>query len=88
MKYLIMAIMFLVGCTSQMPPAPNPAPSACAAPELQGLVGQPAAALQTMRFGSTVRILRPGTAITMDYLEGRLNIDIGRDEVIRRVYCG
>lgn len=85
MKHCGIAIILLTGCTAQ---TPIPAQSTCAAPQLQGLVGQPAATLQTMRFGSATRILRPGMAVTMDYLESRLNIEIGKTEVISRVYCG
>lgn len=60
----------------------------CGAAELQSLVGQPAAVLQTMRFAGPVRVLRPGEAVTMDYSAGRLNIEIDAAEVIARVACG
>ena len=88
MKLHIMALMLLAGCVPQMQPAPKPAPTTCAAPQLQGLLGQPATKLQVMRFASQVRIILRGTAVTMDYLENRLNIEIDADENISRVYCG
>ena len=88
MKLHIVALVLLAGCVAQMQPAPKPAPTTCAAPRLQGLLGQSATKLQAMRFASQVRIIRRGTAVTMDYLENRLNIEIDADENISRVYCG
>ena len=61
--------------------------NACGAAELQGLVGQPASVLQTMKFALETRVIRPGTAVTMDYRPDRLNIDIDAGERIARVYC-
>jgi len=61
--------------------------NACGAAELQGLVGQPASVLRTMKFGLDTRIIRPETVVTMDYRPDRLNIDIDAGERITRVYC-
>lgn len=61
--------------------------STCGADALQGLVGQPASVLQTMRFAQETRIIRPDTAVIMDYRADRLNIDIDRNERISRVHC-
>jgi hypothetical protein len=69
-------------------PGPVPPAGSCGASDLQRLVGQPASLLQTMRFAQPVRILRPGMAVTMDYSEDRLNIEIDGAEVIVRVGCG
>ncbi len=68
-------------------PVPDPALDACGAGELQGLVGQPASVLTTMKFRLDTRILRPGMAVTMDFRPDRLNIDIDAGEKITRVYC-
>ncbi len=94
MKPMIMALAlcgFAVACVPEFVPAPGlpPAPveNACGADALQGLVGQPASVLETMRFGTETRIIRPGTAVTMDYRPDRLNIDIDAREWITRVYC-
>lgn len=65
----------------------EPIENACGALELQGLVGQSARVLETMRFGTEVRIIRPGTAVTMDFRAERLNIEIDAVERITRVYC-
>jgi hypothetical protein len=83
---MLVAAATLAACMPQ-PPA-LPPDSACGAPELQGLVGQPAAVLQTMRFGVQVRILRPGDAMTEDYSPARLNIMIDAVERIAEVRCG
>lgn len=85
MRYLAL-ILLLAGCVPE--PAANPVAGGCGAQDLAALVGQPAAVLDAMRFGQVVRIIRPGMAVTMDYLETRLNIEIDAAEVIVRVSCG
>lgn len=60
----------------------------CAAKELQHLVGQSASVLDTMRFGTVVRIERPGDIHTMEYSAERTRIIIGEDGRIARVICG
>jgi hypothetical protein len=55
---------------------------------LQDLVGQSETVLQNMKFGSPVRITHPGMAVTMDYREDRLNIEIDEAGTIFRVACG
>ncbi len=36
----------------------------------------------------TARVLKPGQMVTMEYLEGRLNIDVDARNVISNVRCG
>jgi Peptidase inhibitor I78 family len=79
-------VLVLAACQPEV--APEPIVGTCGATELQDLVGQPQTVLQTMRFGQTMRVIRPGMAVTMDYSEGRLNIWIGEDGLIERVTCG
>jgi hypothetical protein len=79
------AILFMAACQPVMPDGPDL--STCGADALQGLVGQPASVLQTMRFGQETRIIRPGMAVTMDYRPDRLNIEIDASERIARVHC-
>ncbi len=67
---------------------PTPPAGTCGAPDLQYLVGQPETVLQTMKFAGPVRIIQPGMAVTMDYSESRLNIEIDRSGRIDRVTCG
>ena len=76
----------LAACQPVEPAGPDLA--TCGADALQGLVGQPAAVLETMKFGQETRIIRPDTAVTMDFRENRLNIDIDGAEMIARVRCG
>ena len=93
MRFLAVMILLLGACV----PAPVPPPilppgqgaaAACGAKDLQGLVGRPAWVLMFMKFGQTVRIIRPGMAVTMDYSAERLNIEIDPVERIAAVYCG
>jgi len=36
----------------------------------------------------TVRTLAPGQAVTREYAEGRLNLQLGADRRLARAYCG
>lgn len=74
-------------CVPEDGAQPGPVENACGAAELQYLVGRPASVLETMRFGVETRILRPDTAMTMDFRAERLNISIDAAEKINRVYC-
>lgn len=90
------ALLLLAACVTEggSGPAPGPAPDpapvadACGASGLQGLVGQQASTLDTMRFAQRMRVIRPGQMVTMDYSEARLNIAVDEAERITRVYCG
>jgi hypothetical protein len=82
------AFGLLVACLPLEPEPPvGPDLATCGADALQGLVGQSASVLQTMKFGQETRIIRPGMAVTMDYRPDRLNIEIDRAERIVRVHC-
>jgi hypothetical protein len=88
---LLVLPLALIGCVPEpAPPVTDPTPmeDACGASGLQDLVGQSAKKLEVMRFAHTVRIIRPGMAVTMDYSAERLNIEINAAEVISRVNCG
>lgn len=92
-SYALFALALVV--TACVPPEPgpqypvDPLPlDACGAADLQDLVGQRAKVLETMRFGQTTRIIRPGMAVTMDFVANRLNIWIAEGDVIERVTCG
>ena len=60
----------------------------CGAADLQDLVGKPGAVLDGMRFSQDLRVLQPGTAVTMDYSADRLNIRLDARDVIVEVSCG
>jgi hypothetical protein len=78
------ATLALAACVPQTPP-PDPD---CGAADLQTLVGQPASMLDTMKFSQAVRVIRPGMAVTMDYVAERLNIETDAASRITRVTCG
>jgi hypothetical protein len=83
---LLCVPLFLAACVEPMP-LPEPVADECGASELQYLVDQPGEVLDGMRFSQEVRIIQPGTAVTMDYRADRLNILLDRRDVIERVYC-
>jgi len=89
MKQIVLALaapLALAACLAEEPAA-TPDPDQCGASALQGLVGQPQAVLDTMRFAEGTRIITPGMAVTMDYRPDRLNIEIGDSGLIERVHC-
>lgn len=89
MKHLSAALLcapfVLSACVTTVPPSTGP--DECRASELQYLVGKPAVLLDGMRFSQEVRVIQPGTAVTMDYRPERLNITINDFDQIERVYC-
>lgn len=87
----IFAAVTLVGCAEPRPdPRPDPVdPGTCGADQLQFLVGQNEGVLAAMTFrAGTVRVIRPGMAVTMDYRSDRLNLELDRTGRIVRVFCG
>ena len=74
-------------CTPRLPES-NPEFGQCGAAGYQHLVGQDRAVLQTMRFGTNVRILEPNSPATTDYRVDRLNILIDDSGRIKSVSCG
>ena len=63
-------------------------PDTCGAAGLRGLVGQPAEALDAMRFSQPVRIVRPGQPVTLDFNAQRLTVETDGDGLIGRLSCG
>ncbi|SFT87836.1 I78 family peptidase inhibitor [Halomonas saccharevitans] len=94
--------LLLAGCTggSTTPdPAPAPPPpgvaagDACDAEALQDRVGQRFTAtlgqtLQAKSGATTLRVLRPGTAATLDYRQDRLNVRLDERDLIAAIDCG
>ena len=77
----------LVGCVAASPPL-SPAADACGAAQLQGLVGQPATALQAIRFSQPMRVIGPDMMVTQEYNAARLNMYLDDAGMISRVVCG
>lgn len=59
----------------------------CPADELQGLIGKTYAE-GLVEYEGRIRVIPPGTAVTMDFLPGRLNIATDADGIVRRITCG
>ncbi|WP_312530306.1 I78 family peptidase inhibitor [Paracoccus sp. (in: a-proteobacteria)] len=90
MKRLLMLapVLMVAACVETQPPATiEPAPDACKASSFQGLIGQPAAAVEKMKFPEGTRILRPNMAVTADYRVDRLNVEIGNSGKVEKVSC-
>lgn len=86
---LLIALALLGGCTMQPGAQRPPATGArCGAADLESLVGQPETVLATMRFGTVVRVIHPGEAVTEDYSPARLNIEIDGAGRIAGLSCG
>lgn len=76
---------------AETPPPPSMEPS-CGADQLASYVGQPAsddviAKITAWRGDKPMRVIRPGTAVTMDYRPDRLNVQVGEDGKITGFTC-
>ncbi|MEJ2410098.1 MAG: I78 family peptidase inhibitor [Novosphingobium sp.] len=74
-----------------MPPRPSAEP-ACGAEQLGAYIGKQAtedviAAIRKWRNGHPVRVLKPGSIVTMDYRLDRLIIDLDANGVIKGFRC-
>ncbi|HQY42800.1 MAG TPA: I78 family peptidase inhibitor [Paracoccaceae bacterium] len=83
---VMLLLMPLGACVEPAPAGPNLTES-CGAETLQGLVGQPESVVAAMTFTQDVRVIRPGTAVTMDYRPDRLNIVIDAQGNVSSVNC-
>lgn len=96
----IFANIYNIGCNAMSksnseraiePPVTSPdtkPKDLCRAEELQYLIGKPKSVLETMRFSQVIRVLEPGSIMTMDYSEKRLNIYLDEKNNIKRLSCG
>lgn len=91
--------MVLAGCASpgaNEDSGPAPAPAAgteCRAERVQAFVGHTwsAALSEQARLDSGsagVRVIRPGTAVTMDYRADRLNLHLDNIGIVTQITCG
>lgn len=96
MKMLVGLMMAVTGCTTM--PADGPMPpeqgaGACNADAAQDLVGRPAtsqlaADAQRRSGAATVRWLRPGQVVTMEFRADRLNITVDAGNRVESIRCG
>lgn len=75
------------------PPPEPPTEDACGAGKLgQYLNALPTpdvmAAIAAVSGEKNIRTIRPGDAVTMDYRQDRLNVELGEDGRIKRLRCG
>jgi len=89
------AILASAGCVTPADeiPARDDTRFTCSATNLAGLVGQTAntqLGAEAMRTANarTVRWIRPGDAVTMDYRTDRLNIDLDAANRVTGFRCG
>lgn len=83
-------------CTTPAPVggiAPPPASGSCNAEAARAAIGQAPtdAVVEQARVASgsrSVRVIHPGMAVTMDYREDRLNIDVNERGAIVGLRCG
>lgn len=91
MKQAVLALALgaplLAGCVTTVPDAGGTG-DLCGASAYQYLVGRPGVLLDGMRFSQDVRVIQPGTAVTMDFRADRLNFWLDQRDVIERVVCG
>ncbi len=95
---LLLLLLLLLGCAGPASgPAPSPTP---AAPPLRECNSEPAAALagrpfdaavqaeaQRLSGARSVRVIRPGQAVTMDFNAYRLNIELDGGGRVVRLRC-
>jgi hypothetical protein len=60
----------------------------CGAAERQDLIGQSFTVLNDATLPEDARVLFPGAVVTQDFAPGRLNITVGTNDRIERIYCG
>lgn len=75
------------------PAAPGGMNDPCDASAVQSLIGQEATEevveqARTDAGAETARTLRPGQAVTMEFREGRLNVDVDENGTITSLRCG
>lgn len=74
--------------TEPTPPADPAAADTCNMAQYMALVGKPATDSAVPAASATVRIIKPGDQVTMDFNAARLNIDIDAAGNISGVRCG
>lgn len=62
--------------------------STCPAADHQDWVGKRVDVLNDVDLPEGTRVLFPTTPATMDYREDRMNVSVGKNDIITRVYCG
>lgn len=93
--------LLLAGCGGlNTAPGPEPAPpprvadaDACGAERVQDRIGRAydaalGEAIRAESGAASMRVVRPGEAVTLDYRPDRLNVRLDEDDVIAEIACG
>ena len=92
-----LAAILLTACTAMSPPMSEPTPTQplgcdadAAKPDAIGKVATADVVDRARRDAGAqmARVLKPGQMVTMEYREGRLNIDVDEANVITNLRCG
>jgi hypothetical protein len=70
------------------PPAATATTDTCNMAQYSALVGKPSSDAGVPAPGPTVRIIKPGDQVTMDFSAARLNIEVNSAGVITSMKCG
>ncbi|MFO7649416.1 MULTISPECIES: I78 family peptidase inhibitor [Halomonas] len=98
----VIASLLLVGCAGMSSPQPHesapPPPrvetsAACGAEHVQDRVGREYSealgeSIQRESRAASLRVIRPGQAVTLDYRSDRINVRLDADDVITEIGCG
>ena len=86
----VLAVLPLVACSQTITPPPTFGDDAtCGADRLAALIDQPVTAIeQISSVAITLRVIRPGDAVTEDYSEQRLNVQLDNADRIIDLWCG
>lgn len=85
--------MFVVAACAPVAPLPGVPTGECSAKGLGNLVGHIATPSLVNRAkrrsgASVTRVLRPGQMVTMEYLNGRLNVNVDEKNRVKSFSCG
>ena len=79
-----LTLLVLASCGPDLTAAPE---DGCGAADLQAHIGQMLDTVPLPADGK-VRVIRPGMAVTMDYVPERLNVDVDASGIVTRIHCG
>ena len=93
MKALAAGALLASGCATATPPAEAGAGGKCDAAKAQALIGRSRSAetgAEALRLSGAraLRWIAPGTMVTMDYREDRLNLRVDPEGKVMRTDCG
>lgn len=88
MRIALISLVLLAACMSEPDRTTETITANCGADALQDRVGQPAADHDFDTGDRPVRILPPGSIMTMDHRPDRLNVETDDAGIITRIWCG